>query len=245
MTAKKPTTKKAVVVIDEDKAIEPIKENSKFMMAQTWLSEKQVLKILQKTPQEHRFSRKGKGGGEFEYVTGVYIQKVLNYIFGWNWDYEIVKQELIGDVSEPWCQIITTGRLTVKNKDGSTVSKMQNGRADVKHLKANPKIPMDLGNDYKASATDAFKKCASMFGIASDVYGRNEFKEVKQDVEKQIAPQKEIDKVLALIVATSDVAELEAYKVLVGKNKGLTANDITAIITSIDAKINELNKKTN
>ena len=36
---------------------------------------------------------------------------------------------------------------------------------------------LDFGNDLKGAATDSMKKCASMLGIASDVYGKAEFKE--------------------------------------------------------------------
>jgi hypothetical protein len=244
MTAKKTTTKKSValVVPDEEKAIAPIQEASKFMMSKTWLEEKQVLKILQRTPAEHRFMRKGKGGGDFEYVTGVYIQKVLNYVFGWNWDFEIVKQELIGDVSDSYAQIITTGRLTVKSKDGQSVSKMQNGRADVKHLKSNPKQPLDLGNDYKASATDCFKKCASMFGIASDVYGKNEFKEIKQTVNEPVKIVREVERVMGLIERENEVDGLEAYKIITNKDKNLTDSEKNVIITAITNKITALNE---
>jgi len=36
---------------------------------------------------------------------------------------------------------------------------------------------VDFGNDMKAAATDALKKCASELGIASDVYGTAEYAE--------------------------------------------------------------------
>jgi predicted glycosyltransferase involved in capsule biosynthesis len=39
-------------------------------------------------------------------------------------------------------------------------------------------MPLDFGNDLKAAATDAFKKCASLLGVASDVYESDEFMEI-------------------------------------------------------------------
>ena len=39
---------------------------------------------------------------------------------------------------------------------------------------------LDYGNDLKAATTDALKKCASELGIASDIYGANEFKEIAE-----------------------------------------------------------------
>jgi isopentenyldiphosphate isomerase len=58
------------------------------------------------------------------------------------------------------------------------IVKEQFGRADVK-FKKGTEIPIDYGNDLKAASTDALKKCASELGIASDIYGKNEFKEIK------------------------------------------------------------------
>lgn len=60
------------------------------------------------------------------------------------------------------------------------VVKEQFGRADIK-FKRDSKDMVDYGNDLKAATTDALKKCAAELGIASDVYGKNEFKEIKDE----------------------------------------------------------------
>lgn len=163
-----------------DQALAPIVANSKYFIPKTWISEKQVLQILQKTPKEHVFQRKGKGGQIWDYVTGTYVEKVLNYVFGWNWDFEIISQTLVGDKKDKSEQIITLGKLVVKDDHGHQISKSQNGRKDVAYKKdSNDRL--DLGNDYKASATDCLKKCASLLGIASDLYGKQEFREITSD----------------------------------------------------------------
>jgi len=59
--------------------IEPEKQGSKLMLPTSWLSDKQALKVLQKTPANHIYTRKGKGGKDFQYVTGNYVKKVLNF----------------------------------------------------------------------------------------------------------------------------------------------------------------------
>jgi len=41
------------------------------------------------------------------------------------------------------------------------------------------RIPLSIGNDLKSAATDCLKKCASEIGIASDIYNKDEFREVK------------------------------------------------------------------
>lgn len=229
-------TKKELVVINEDKAIEAIKDQSKYMVGKSWLSEKQVLKMLQRTPAEHQFSRAGKGGKEFTYVTGVYVQKVLNYIFGWNWDFEIVKQELVGVVGDPWAQVVTTGKLTVKDKDGNTVSKMQVGKKDIAYLKQNPKQPVDIGNDYKASATDALKKCASMLGIASDIYGKNEFREIKID-EPEKPKKATSEEVLGMIDRNNDIKSLIGFSEAIKLDENLTEKEKDVLQKTIKNKI--------
>ena len=141
-------------------------------------SEKQILNkeqlnfLLGKTPETHIYTRPGKGGGQWKFVTGVYVKKVLNSIFGWDWDFEIVSF----DVNMAAKQAIVHGKLTCR-ANGATVVKHQFGRADIKIRKADG-APLDLGNDLKAASTDALKKCASELGIASDVFGESEFKNI-------------------------------------------------------------------
>lgn len=153
------------------KDIAPIQsDGGKYMIPKTWLSEKQVIKMVQRTPSQHVYIRPGKGGQRWSYVTGNYVEKVLNFTFGWNWDFEAVSTE------EKYGQVIVRGKLTVKDDKGHFITKMQTGRADIKFLK-NTKTPLDYGNDEKAATTDALKKCASLLGIASDIYGKGEFKQ--------------------------------------------------------------------
>lgn len=167
-------------------ALLPQVSGTKYMIPKTWVSEKQVLQMLQRTPQEHIYSRPGKGGGTFTYVTGAYVKKVLNFVFGWGWDFMVEKYEIMHP--EKNGHVIVLGKLTVKDDHGHQITKMQFGRADIKYLKGSNQM-VDLGNDLKAASTDALKKCASEFGIASDVYGSQEFREIgKVIVEKPTAP---------------------------------------------------------
>ena len=135
--------------------------------------------MLQRTPKAHIYTRPAKGGGTWEYVTGTYVKKILNYVFGFMWDFSIVDKGREGDMM--WVQ----GRLTVKTKDGRTISKEQFGRAEMKKKKDGTGY-LDYGNDLKAATTDALKKCASDLGIASDIYGKEEFKEIKAELKKSI-----------------------------------------------------------
>lgn len=158
------------------------------------LNKDQLNVLFQGTPEAHKYKRPAKGGGEWTYVTGAYVKKVLNLMFGWDWDFEVTKFEYNMGAK----QCIVLGKLTVRS-GGKTIIKNQFGRVDIK-FKTNwdnnlkKKIPtdqpLDLGNDLKAATTDSLKKCASELGIASDVYAPNEFKAI-QVVEP--LTQEEID----------------------------------------------------
>jgi len=137
------------------------------------LNSQQLNVLLGKTPKSQILTRQAKGGGEWKFVTGTYVKKVLNMVFGWNWDFEIVEHKFDLQLKQAY----VLGRLKVRS-NGMEIVKMQFGRVDIKFKKADG-LPLDIGNDLKAAATDALKKCASELGIASDVYAPNEFKEVK------------------------------------------------------------------
>jgi hypothetical protein len=145
------------------------------------LNKNQLNFLFAPTPEKHRYTRPAKGGGKWTYVTGTYVKKVLNLMFGWNWSFEIVDEQ----ISVEFKQVIVKGRLTV-NANGSEIVKMQFGRQDIK-FKKNTELPLDLGNDLKGATTDALKKCASELGIAADVYAPNEFKQIRVvDEEDQL-----------------------------------------------------------
>lgn len=194
-------------------------------MRPSWISKNQLLQILQRTPAQHIKQRPGKGGGTWDYVTGTYVTKVLNYVFGWKWDFDIVSQEVVG-LKEGYGQVITLAKLTVYGtKEGQRLVKTQYGRADVKYKKTS-KEPLDLGNDYKASATDALKKCASMIGIASDVYGKEEFRDlglaVKNGIPAGTIPTESAN------VSTASTKEVPKEKELICENCGTPVNKAVA-----------------
>jgi hypothetical protein len=168
---KKKTT--ALAVVPEQKPME-----RRLSMIDTFVSEKQLAFLLGKTPAQHIYERPAKGGGKWSYVTGVYVTKVLNYVFGWNWSFQIIDKGREGNLV--WVQ----GRLSILDNEGKVrMVKEQFGRADIK-FKKDSKEALDYGNDLKAASTDALKKCASELGIAGDVYGKNEFKDLGVKEEK-------------------------------------------------------------
>ena len=147
------------------------------------LNAKQYKVLFSKTPEKFIYQRPGKGGGQWRYVSPGYVKKVLNYVFGGNWDFEIVDDQYISEAG----QVLVKGRLTVRT-EAATIVKMQYGRADVK-LRKSDKKPLDLGNDFKAAASDSLKKCASEMGVAADIYNPQEFREVKVGSDDDLLTQ--------------------------------------------------------
>jgi recombination DNA repair RAD52 pathway protein len=133
----------------------------------------QLKLLLKKTPTQYVHSRPAKGGGQWEYVTGGYVRKVLNLMFGWQWSFEILDEKIMHK------EAIVKGKLTCTS-NGVSIVKMQYGNKDIICRKGTDE-PLSIGNDLKAAATDALKKCAAELGIAADIYNKLDFKEVAVD----------------------------------------------------------------
>lgn len=190
MSKKTDITKKVAVINEHD-----------LTKVKSLLTVDQLNLMLAKTPESQIRKRKAKGGGTWDYVTGAYIKKVLNLMFGFDWDFNILDYKFDINVG----QAFVHGRLTVsvvdnygnvrkiiKEQFGRQEIKFKNEWVDGKKVKTN--IPLDLGNDMKAAATDALKKCASELGIAQDIYAPNEYKEIF------VTPTMEDDELLEEIV---------------------------------------------
>lgn len=150
---------------------EPIrsKDGKRLAIPKTWVSADQIVRMVERTPAQYVYTRPAKGGGQWSYVTVAYVQRVLDYVFGFNWDFEVVEHGKEAD------HVWVLGKLTIRSADGKhAIVKTQFGRSDVKKLKAGGNL--DYGNDLKSASSDALKKCASMLGIARDIYGKMDFK---------------------------------------------------------------------
>lgn len=148
------------------------------------LNAKQLQHILKRTPAQFVKKRPAKGGGQWSYVTGGYVKKCLNLMFGWDWDFEIISEQILHG------EAIVKGRLTCRTAE-RTIVKMQYGNKEIIYRKQSQediqkgveKIPLSIGNDLKAATTDALKKCAAEIGIAADIYNAEDFKEIVVDTK--------------------------------------------------------------
>jgi len=216
------------------------------------LNESQLNFLLKKTPQIHIYQRPAKGGGKWDFVTGTYMKKVLNMMFGWDWDFEVIQFEYTND------QALVLGKLSCR-VDGRQIVKMQFGRADIKHKKGT-NDPLDLGNDLKAATTDSLKKCASELGVASDIYGKNEFKEIKVVSSDGSADVWQLDRIHQLLddvnlddmavrqiqMQLKDISKTDAFE-LIKQLEGLLPSDIDSgknyTQTDINKKLDLMDEK--
>lgn len=167
---------------------------SELLRTSTALDEAQIQKFFTATPKDKIKRRPGKGGKEWDYVSGSYVTQVLNTLFGFNWSFEIVTPMSEALATAKTETVVVQGRLKVKIGE-EWIIKEQYGRKEVA-FKKGTKEPLDFGNDMKAAATDAKKKCASELGLFADVYAQEDFFEAQIiDDSNQESEQDRIDRI--------------------------------------------------
>jgi hypothetical protein len=101
--------------------------------------------------------RKGRNG-VLDYVEGHTVIARLNEALDGAWSFEIAHHEIRED------EVLVIGRLTA---DG--ISKMAFGTSQVTRERGTGAL-VSLGDDLKAAATDAMKKCATFLGVGLHLY---------------------------------------------------------------------------
>jgi len=179
------------------------------------LTTSQLNLVLKKTPKPYIYERPAKGGGTWKFVTGGYVKKVLNLMFGWDWSFEVVEHKFDLEIGQAY----VLGKLTFpvgQNK----VTKMQFGRVDIK-FKRGTKFPLDIGNDLKAATTDALKKCAAELGIAADIYNAREFREI--EIKSEPTTKEKMQELKDYLVENMDTLSSEDIQII---RDGIKNNDV-------------------
>lgn len=164
--------KKADEAINEDlkklRENEPTIEPNPFDLA----IPDQVKRILFKpVPKDMIRKRPGRGGLDLSYVSIGYVVNTLNEAFGGYWSFNC---EPVAPEFSKLKNLIVKGTLTVYLPGfNAPLVKEQFGSAEIKiYRQPNPNAgsPIDIGDDFKAAASDALKKCASLLGVAKELY---------------------------------------------------------------------------
>ena len=121
--------------------------------------------LTQRTPPNVIRYRPGPSGKILSYVEHAWVTEQLNLAFAWQWSWEVLEWKLLPNADEP-TEAFVLGRLTIHAK--TDIVKTQFGSSDIKRDR-NGKI-LSIGDDLKAASSDALKKCASLLGLALDLY---------------------------------------------------------------------------
>lgn len=155
-------------------------------VGETPLTDQQVLLINEPTPDTEIEIKKDEDGNTYKSVKSYYIKKRLNLIFGFNWRLKVLRSEYYANAGE----VVVHGKLILHTKGGDIVRE-QFGKATVEYSKKAQRTsaaPSNLGNAFKAAASDCLKKCASEIGIAFDIYNqdRPEKKDAVKTMERAV-----------------------------------------------------------
>ena len=142
------------------------------------LNDSQIEFISQKTPKHLTKKRKGRGGKEFTYMPHNFVVERLNQAFNHQWSFEVEVVKQLCNENE----MTVKGRLTVITTNNAQIVKEQFGQQDVLKNKSGNSI-MTLGDALKGAGSDALKKCASLLGIAIDLYGE------EHDIQFELSEQ--------------------------------------------------------
>ena len=158
-------------------------------------------------PEDAVKRRRGSFGKDIHYVDGQAVVARLNDVFAAEWGFEIVSKETL----EPAGEVLVLGRLTALG-----VTKEAFG-------KSAPAVSRDTGevlsvaDAYKAAATDALKKCATLLGVAAYLYS-DDYADAPADTPRQLPRP----------AANNDRASAKQVSAIwaIGRKLGMDANTI-------------------
>jgi len=113
-------------------------------------------------PKDQIRQRKGRKGKMLDYVETHAVIARLNEAFDGEWSFQ---------VSTYWKEDDEVIVLAMLCAGGAT--KQQFGSSAITREREGGK-PLSIGDDLKAAASDALKKCATAFGVALELYGAAE-----------------------------------------------------------------------
>lgn len=177
------------------------------VMGEISLTSRQSGIIAQETPKAFIKSKPGRGGKRVSFVEGGYVISKLNEVFSpLGWEFEVVEHGQTERKNENSSEgeVWVRGKLTiVDHVNGYRVSKTQFGQHPI-----HKNVP--IGDAFKAAGTDALKKCASLVGIALDVYwgtlDTNEAEEPKKPSREAV-----FEKAKMMIQASQNIDGLIKY----------------------------------
>jgi recombination DNA repair RAD52 pathway protein len=115
---------------------------------------KELREVLEKPfPAEVIKQRDGSYGRKLDYVEGHAVIQRLTESFDGEWSFEVQSYQVFEE------EVVVLGKLVTNG-----IVKSQFGSSSITRAKETGK-PVSIGDDIKAAATDALKKCATLMGV--------------------------------------------------------------------------------
>lgn len=133
----------------------------------------------------HQIKQRQGAHGMIDYIEGHAVIQRLNDAFDGDWCFDVIHHEIREDLDE----VVVLGRLSA-----GEVTKTQFGNSRLACHRETGKI-ISLGDDLKAAATDALKKCATLLGVGLHLYrAEKEADSVtpEREVRKVASPQTQV-----------------------------------------------------
>ena len=115
--------------------------------------------------------REGNFGKKLDYIEGHVVLQRLNEAFEAEWSFSILEHWILKETDE----VLVVGQLRAGN-----VVKTQFGSSRITRARESGE-PVSLADEYKAAATDAIKKCASLLGVGLHLYSENGYRSSERD----------------------------------------------------------------
>jgi hypothetical protein len=188
----------------------------------------------------------GRGGKKVSYVETGYVVSRLNAIFSpVGWSFRITERGTTERKNETSSEgeVWVYGELTVyDHAKGYSVTRGQYGQHPI-----HQKVP--IGDAYKSAGSDALKKCASLFGIASDVYWKIGEQEAgtpevpAKPVKKTSITPEDMKKIRAIIQSTGAIDALLSIDDKIKGSKLYKQDQKDELHSLISSRVDELQSK--
>jgi hypothetical protein len=204
------------------------------------INEEQVKVIERPIPKEKIKQRDAGFGKKLSYVSGHEVVNLLNEAFNYRWTFRVLSKEVVKSLPKwnkktkeyedqpPYIEVL--GQLIIPDLG---IVKEQFG------TKALLGGESEQEGASKAAATDALKKCATLVGIALELYDEDESKPVTGTTEYKPHPTppvidwEEADviktKELKAILGINENSQLDPYVREFLNNKNATVKDVTPL----------------
>jgi hypothetical protein len=232
--AKKPIKKKQTKAL----AVVKPKVDKALILNEIRLSQNQLTVVNSETPEAFIKKKPGRGGKSVTYVEGGYVINRLNAAFSpVGWEFNVTERGETERCNEKNSEgeVWVYGVLTViDHKNGFRVNKGQYGQHPL-----HKNVP--YGDALKAAGTDALKKCASLYGIALDVYwGQLDSPEEKDEKKAKPTPEELFERAKMMIYASRNVDGLIQYAEKLKGGKTFTKAQTEQLLAAVNGRVDSL-----